>query len=138
MISPGQYAALNWPEDRRLMEYARGIGARFMMHQDSGATPHLENYARFDYLQAFDLGQDTDFEKLARLCPAANVNCILFPAWVGSTPLDDLRAELKRLMRLGGRFPSFSFSLYDVDSELGGDRLFAFFEVFRQCVSDET
>ncbi len=136
MISPRQYAALNWPEDRRLMDYARSIGARFMVHQDSGATPHLENYARFDYVQAFDLGQDTDFEKLARLCPTASVNCILFPAWVGSAPLDELGAELKRLLRLGRRLRSFSFSLYDVDTELGGDRLFEFFEVFRRCAQD--
>ena len=133
MISPGQYAALNWPADRRVMDYARSIGARFMMHQDSAANPHLENYARFDYLHAFDLGQDTDFERLARLCPEASVNCILFPAWVGATAPDALCAELTRLMRQGGRFPAFSFSLYDVDTELGGERLFEFFEIFRQC-----
>jgi hypothetical protein len=133
MISPRQYAALDWPEDRRLMAYARSIGARFMLHQDSGVNPHLEGYARFDYVQAFDVGQDTDFEKLHRLCPTVSVNCILFPAWVGSASVDELRGELARLMGLGNRFPSFSFSLYDVDSALGGDRLFEFFEVFRQC-----
>jgi hypothetical protein len=136
MISPRQYAALNCAEDRRLMEYARSLGARFMMHQDSNANPHLENYARFDYLHAFDLGQDTDFEKLHRLCPNASVNCILFPAWVSATPMEEIRAELSRLITLGSGFPSFSFSLFDVDTDLGGNRLFEFFETFRQCVRE--
>ena len=135
MISPVQYAALNWPEDRRVMDYARSIGARFMVHQDSGVNPHLENYARFEYLHAFDLGQDTDFEKLHRLCPNASVNCILFPAWVG-TPPGRLARNLSDSWTSGHRFPSFSFSLLDVDTELGGNRLFAFVEVFRQCAGE--
>jgi len=46
MISPAQYATFNLPEDRRLMEYARSVGAWFMMHQDSAANPHLAQYAK--------------------------------------------------------------------------------------------
>ena len=91
------------------------------VHGTPGLRRHAApgHYARFDYVQAFDLGQDTDFEKLARLCPTASVNCILFPAWVGSAPLDEFGAELKRLLRLGRRLRSFSFSLYDVDAGTG-------------------
>jgi len=136
MISPRQYAEFNEPADRRLMEYARSIGARFMIHQDSHANPHLENYARFEYLQAFDLGQDTDFERLHRLCPKARVNCILFPSWVGSHPRDEIRRELSRLMRAGKPFPAYSFSLLDVDTKLDGDLLFAFCEVFEECARE--
>jgi hypothetical protein len=133
MISPRQYAAFNLPEDRRLMEYARSIQARFMMHQDSAANPHLEQYAKLDYLHALDLGQDTDFERLSRLIPNAEVNCILFPAWIASHAREEVRAELLRLMRAGKAFPAFSFTCLEVDTQLDGDRLFEFHETFRQC-----
>jgi hypothetical protein len=133
MISPAHYAAWNEPRDRRLMEYARGIGARFMMHQDSNANVHLENYARLEYLHALDLGQDTDFERLACLFPNAEVNCILFPSWVESHAREEIREELLRLMDIGKRFPAFSFTLLEVDTKLGGDLLFQFHETFRHC-----
>jgi hypothetical protein len=133
MISPAHYAALNEPWDRRLMEYARAIGARFMMHQDSNANAHLENYARLEYLHALDLGQDTDFERLACLFPHAAVNCILFPSWIESHSRQEVCEELLRLMDLGKRFPVFSFTLLEVDTKLGGDPLFEFHETFCQC-----
>ncbi|MHB9076790.1 MAG: uroporphyrinogen decarboxylase family protein [Pirellulaceae bacterium] len=136
MISPDHYAALNYPCDRRLMEYARSVGARFMMHQDSGATVHLQNYAQFDYLHALDVGQDTDFEELGRRFPQADVNCILFPSWIETKAMDDIRAELRRLMEVGRRFPSFSFTLLEIDTKLGDDLIFSFYETFRQCAMD--
>ena len=138
MLSPRQYVEFNYPEDRRLMEYARSIGARFTIHQDSHVNPHLENYARFEYLQAFDLGQDTDFEKLQRLCPNADVNCILFPSWIESHALSDIREELLRLMWLGRRFHTFSFTLLEVDAQIVGDLIFAFCDTFQQCARDCT
>jgi hypothetical protein len=131
MISPRQYATFNEPHDRRLMQYAQTIGARFMMHQDSNA--HLENYAGLENLDALDLGQDTDFEKLAGLFPRAEVNCILFPSWIASHTMDEIRAELQRLMGLGKRFREFSFTLLEIDTQLGGDLIFDFHETFRQC-----
>lgn len=136
MISPRQYAALNEGEDRRLMEYARSIGARFMIHQDSDVNPHLEGYAQISYAQAFDFGQDSDFEKLGRLCPTAEVNCILFPSWIKSHPLVEIREELRRLMRLGSPFRAFSFTLLEVDTLLGEDLIFAFCDTFQQCARE--
>ena len=138
MISPRQYAAFNEPEDRRLMEYARSIGARFMIHQDSDVNPHLEGYSRFEYLHSFDFGQDTDFEKLSRLCPNAEVNCILFPSWIKSHPLLEIGEELRRLMQLGRRFRAFSFTLLEVDAKLGEDLIFAFHDTFQQCAATAT
>ena len=86
-------------------------GDRSAVHDASGLqhNAHLENYARLEYLHALDIGQDTDFEKVARLFPKAEVNCILFPAWIESHSMDEIRAELLRLMDLGNvfrRFPS--------------------------------
>jgi hypothetical protein len=133
MISPAQYAALNEPEDRQLMHYARRIGARFMMHQDSNATAQLANYARLEAIQAFDLGQDTDFETLARLCPRAEVNCILFPSWLESHSASEVASELLRLMELGKRFAGFSFTMLEIDGRLEGDWLFSFHETFQAC-----
>jgi hypothetical protein len=138
MISPRQYAAINAPEDRRIMEYARSIGARFMMHQDSAANPHLDEYAKLEYLHALDLGQDTDFERLAKLVPGAAVNCILFPSWIESHTMDEVRSELLRCMRAGRAFPAFSFTLLEVDTKLGGDLLFEFHETFRQCAMENS
>jgi len=136
MISPRQYAALNAPEDRRIMEYARSIGARFMMHQDSDVNPHLESYARMEYVQAFDFGQDTDFEKLGRLCPKAEVNCILFPSWIASRPMEDVRCELQRLMGIGKQFRRFSFTCLEMDEKLDGEVMAAFYETFRECAEE--
>lgn len=133
MISPAHYAAFNLPYDRRLMDYTRSIGARFMLHQDSDVNLHLENYARFDYLHALDFGQDTDFETLARRFPNAEVNCILFPAWVEAGGMGEIRGELLRLMQQGKRFPAFSFTLLEIDPRLGGDLIFEFYDTFRQC-----
>jgi hypothetical protein len=136
MISPRQYAALNAPEDRRLMDYARSIGARFMIHQDSGVNPHLPNYGRFPYVQAFDFGQDTDFEELSRLRPDAEVNCILFPSWIAARSPQDIRAELLRLMRVGSRFRAFSFTCLELDTQLDGELISAFYEIFEACARD--
>jgi hypothetical protein len=136
MISPRQYAALNASEDRRLMEYARSIGARFMVHQDSDVNPHLENYAGLEYVQAFDFGQDTDFEKLGRLCPRAAVNCILFPSWIAAQKPDDLRDELQRLMHIGKQFPAFTFTCLELDEKLDGECILTFFDVFAKCARE--
>jgi hypothetical protein len=136
MISPRQYAALNAPEDQRLMDYARSIGARFMIHQDSDVNPHLEHYAGLEYVQAFDFGQDTDFEKLSRLCPRAEVNCILFPAWIASHTQTQIRDELMRLMQVGKQFRAFTFSCLELDTNLDGEPISTFFETFEQCARD--
>ena len=47
--------------------------------------------------------------------------------------MDEIRAELQRLMGLGKRFPAFSFTLLEIDTQLGGDLIFDFHETFRQC-----
>ncbi len=136
MISPAQYAALNLDFDKRLADFASSIGARFLVHQDSGATPHLEHYASLGYVQGIDFGQDTDWEKAARLFPRAEANCILFPAWLRGRPREEIREELLRLMAAGARFPRFSFSILEVDEELARGKVFEFHEVFRECAEE--
>ncbi len=133
MISPQHYRELNQPFDRVIADYARQIGARFTMHQDSGVTPHLENYATLGEIHGFDFGQDTNLEKAAQVLPRADGSCILFPSWVKEQSADTLREELLRLMRLGKRFPAFQFTLYEIDPFLAGDKIVEFYEVFRQC-----
>ena len=135
MISPASYRALNERFDRWLMDSARAKGARFLMHQDSHVTPHLENYARLEHLDAVDFGQDTDFEKAARLMPHVAANCILFPAWLESHTIDEIREELLRLMTLGRAFRNFSFTILEIDQKLASQRIFEFYDVFRQCAS---
>lgn len=136
MISPEDYAKFSYPEDRRLMEYARSVGARFTIHQDSEANRQLENYAKFEHLHGFDLGQDTDFERLATLAPHAEVNCILFPAWIEAHGPDHIRAELTRLMTVGRRFPRFSFTMWEIDTRLDGAPLHTFYDAFRRCARE--
>lgn len=138
MISPATYRALDEPFDRRLMDHARRMGARFTIHQDSHVNVHLENYARFEYLHGVDFGQDTDFEKVARLMPGVTANCILFPSWLRSHSLDEIREELLRLMAIGRSFPRFTFVLLEVDSQLAEGRLFEFHELFRRCAAEQT
>jgi uroporphyrinogen-III decarboxylase len=136
MISPQDYATLNYPQDHRLMELARSAGARFTIHQDSDANQQLENYAKFEYLHAFDLGQDTDFVRLASLAPNAEVNCILFPAWIESHGPEDIREELTRLMTVGKRFPRFSFTMLEMDTRLDGAPIHMFYDAFRRCARE--
>ncbi len=133
MISPRQYAACNLDFDRELAVFAASAGARFLVHQDSGATPHLAGYARLGRVQGLDFGQDTDFQRAAELFPGAAANCILFPGWLQSTPLEDIREELDRLMRAGLGFSDFTFSIFEVDSSLAAGRVFEFYELFREC-----
>jgi hypothetical protein len=128
MISPGQYLACNRAFDAALLAYARRIGARFMVHQDSGATSHLEAYAGLGLVDAIDFGQDTDWEKAAQLFPRAQASCILFPAWLRSHSREELRDELSRLLRAGRAFPSFTFTLLELDVELAGDPLRILYE----------
>jgi hypothetical protein len=136
MISPAQYARFNLPYDRLILEYARAIGANFVMHQDSNVTAHLENYARLGPIQALDVGQDTDFEKVLALFPDASVNCILLPSWLMDKSADAIQEELTRLMAVGKRFPRFSFTLLEIDQNLGENRaIFELFEIFRKCES---
>jgi hypothetical protein len=135
MISPRQYAACNGPSDGRLAEHARGIGARFLVHQDSGATPHLRGYARLGTVQGIDFGQDTDWEQAAEVFPGAAANCILFPSWVRAHDGREMEEELRRLMRAGLRFPRFTFSLLELDNELAAGRVFEFHEAFARAAA---
>jgi hypothetical protein len=133
MISPAQYAAFNQEPDSRLAEFAARIGARFMVHQDSGATPHLRTYARLGPVHAIDFGQDTDWEEAGRLFPHAEANCILFPGWLRAHSGREIQEELVRLMRAGSRFPRFTFSILELDVELAAGKVLEFHEAFRKA-----
>jgi hypothetical protein len=133
MISPAQYEACNFPYDLRLAQYARDIGARFLVHQDSGASAHLAGYARLSYVQAIDFGQDTDWEAAARIFPDAEASCILFPGWLRSRSSREIEEELLRLMRLGGAFRRFSFSVLEVDEALAAGGIFELHDAFRRA-----
>jgi uroporphyrinogen-III decarboxylase len=131
MIAPAQYMEVNFESDLRLATYAREIGARFLLHQDSAINPHLENYARLGYVQGLDVGQDTDFERAYRLFPDAAVNCILFPHWVHDCSAAEIRAEIRRLMKIGVRFREFSFSLCEIDAAIADEKVFELHDIFR-------
>ena len=133
MISPRQYAECNADFDRELGGYAASIGARFLVHQDSDTTPHLANYRALGRVHGLDFGQDTDFQRAATLFPEASVNCILFPSWIASTPIEGIREELSRLMRIGRAFADFTFSIFEVDPTLAQGRIFEFYDIFREC-----
>ena len=132
MISPAQYAAFNEPQDRRLMEYAQD---RRAVHDAPGLQrqrpPGKLRAPRVPARPRSRAGYG--LRKLARLFPKAEVNCILFPSWIESHPMDEVRAELTRLMELGKSFPAFSFTLLEIDTKLGGDLLFEFHDLFREC-----
>ncbi|MGA2763860.1 MAG: hypothetical protein ABSG17_10895 [Spirochaetia bacterium] len=136
MISPAQYLDCNFSFDQALADYAASIGARFYVHQDSGATPHLESYARLGRVHGIDFGQDTDWEKAVRAFPAAEANCILFPGWLRSHSREEIRDELKRLLLAGSRFPRFSFSILEVDTEMAKGKVFELYEEFRRAAQD--
>jgi hypothetical protein len=133
MISPASYSEVNFSFDRELAERARSIGASLLVHQDSGATAHLARYAGIGYAHALDFGQDTDFTRAAVLFPGVSANCILFPAWVRATPVEGIAEELERLMRIGGDFADFSFSLFEVNLGLAEEKVFVLWETFRRC-----
>jgi len=133
MISPRQYEACNLAFDGELSRYAASIGARFLVHQDSGATAHLGNYARLLPVHALDFGQDTDFHEAARLFPGASANCIVFPSWIASSTAEEVRSELTRIMHVGLSLESFTFSIFEVDPVLAAGKIFEFSEIFRQC-----
>ncbi len=131
MISPSQYAELNLESDRRLAMYARSIGARFLVHQDSGATPHLCNYALLGKVDGLDFGQDTNWELASRTFVGATANCIIFPSWLHSHTKKEIEEELRRLMRAGNGFTSFTFSILEVDPRLAAGKIFEFHDAFR-------
>lgn len=133
MISPAQYLGANLEHDMRLAAYSRGIGARFLVHQDSGATPHLAGYTRLGKVDGIDFGQDTDWEAAARAFPGAEANCILLPSWIRAHTREDIREELHRLMSIGSAFPRFTFSLLELDGELAEHRIFEICEEMRSA-----
>ena len=133
MISPAHFAAFNLEPDSRLAEFARRIGARFIVHQDSGATPHLENYARLGGVQGIDFGQDTDWEAASRFFPGVEANCIVFPGWIRGHSRQEIQEELERLMTAGMQFPRFTFSILELDVELAAGKVFEFHEAFRKA-----
>jgi len=133
MISPDQYMECNYEHDRQLARFARKIGADFLVHQDSDASPHLANYSKLAPVHTLDLGQDSDFEEIHRLFPESSVNCILFPFWVQSHSSEEIREELNRIMRIGRLFPSFTFTLFEIDEPLSRGKIFEFYDDFRYC-----
>lgn len=106
----------------------------FCMHQDSGATPHLKNYAELGRIDTFDVGMDTDFEQLNEFFPNASVNCILFPHWLISHSMEDIKEEISRLVHIGKKFKSFSFSLFEIDLSIEDDLLFGLYEIFHKTL----
>jgi hypothetical protein len=136
MISPAQYAAMNLEPDRRLAEFAEGIGARFLVHQDSGVSPHLENYARLGQVHGIDFGQDTDWEAAARTFPGAEANCIIFAGWILAHSRAEIQEELQRLMKAGAGFSRFSFSILELDAALAAGKIFEFHEAFRRAAEN--
>ena len=137
MISPDQYMKINYQCDRQIMGYAKYIGAKFMVHQDSDVNAHLANYANFDYLHFLDLGQNTNFEQVAKIFPNVDVSCILLPSWLQSTSVGDMKDDLDRLITVGRLFRSFSLSLSDIDFETSKEKLFSFYENIRKCIVDK-
>ncbi len=135
MISPTQYTRCNFDFDKALAEYAEAIEARFFVHQDSGATPHLANYAALGRVHGIDFGQDTDWDRAADLFPDGEANCILFPGWLRSASKEEIRVELQKLMRSGSRFPRFSFSILEVDPELARGKIFELYDEFVRAAS---
>jgi hypothetical protein len=133
MISSAQYDACNRESDTRLAEYARRIGARFYVHQDSGVTPHLHSYALLGQVHGLDFGQDTDWAAAARVFPGAEATCIVFPSWIRSHSREEIRDELAALMRAGAAFPSFHFSILELDVELARGKIFEFYDAFREA-----
>jgi len=133
MISPEHYLRCNFEYDLQLVNYAKRNHLRFMVHQDSDATMHLDNYEQLKYVHALDLGQDTDFEKLAELFPYCDVSCILFPSWLNTTPLEEIREELIRIMKFRSAFTSLDFSVFDIDPVLAHSRIFEFYDIFQHC-----
>jgi hypothetical protein len=133
MISPKHYVNLNFPYDLQLINWAQHIGANLTLHQDSGVTPHLENYTKLGYVQTIDFGQDTDWEKAAQLFPAIEATCILFPSWLQDHSRDDVQEELLKIMKTTRSFKSFSFAIYDLDTLLGEKKIFEFYDAFRMC-----
>ena len=117
----------------QLAAYAERIGARFLVHQDSGVTPHLENYTRLGRVHGIDFGQDTDWEAAARAFPGVEANCIVFPGWILAHSREEIQEELQRLMLAGRRFPRFSFSLLELDVALAAGKVFEFHEAFRRA-----
>jgi hypothetical protein len=136
MISPAQYAAMNLKPDSRLAAFARTIGASFLVHQDSGVTPHLENYTRLGHVRGIDFGQDTDWDAAARRFPGAEANCIIFPGWILAHTRVEIQEELCRLMRSGMAFPRFTFSVLELDPALAGGKVFEFHEAFRRAAEE--
>lgn len=134
MISPQQYRDINYQYDLKIMEFARLKGAHFLIHQDSGVTPHLENYASFKYLHALDFGQDTDFKKLVKLFPSVSLNCILFPSWIYEASCEEISDQLLQIMTLAKDLPSLSFTLYEIDTLLTKEKIFMFYEIFKKCI----
>jgi hypothetical protein len=136
MISPASYRASNLSHDRELAGYARSVGAEFLVHQDSDANPHLENYASIGYVHALDFGQDTDFGKAAGLFPGAAASCIIFPGWLHTAEDAEIAETLTRIMRAGLAFPDFSFSLFELDPGLAEGKIFEFYDIFKRCAND--
>jgi hypothetical protein len=134
MISPKQYLNINYPYDLKIMEFARLKGANFLIHQDSGVSPHLENYASFEYLHALDFGQDTNFERLVKLFPHTSLNCILFPNWIYEASCEEISEQLLQIMTIAKNLPSLSFTLYEIDTLLTKEKIFSLYEIFTKCV----
>ena len=132
MISPDDYVRCNLEMDGWFRGYCLRRGLRFFVHQDSGVTAHLRNYRRLGAIDSFDVGMDTDFEKLHGLFPKAETNCIIFPQWLLSADEKAVAAELERLMRIGARFREFTFSMFEIDSALNRDQILRFVGVFKE------
>jgi len=133
MLSPDHYRDCNFAYDLDLVNFAKKLGANLVLHQDSDVTAHLANYARLGYVQVVDFGQDTDWEKTARLFADTDATCILFPGWFQGHSMDDVKEELLRIMTIADSFKSFSFAIYDIDAFLGEQKIFEFYDVFRKC-----
>jgi hypothetical protein len=105
----------------------------FLLHQDTGIDPYLEAYSRLEPIDAFDVGQDTDFLKLTRMFPDARITCILSPVWIKECPDQIIADSLARIVTetKGTRLPD--FALYDIGPDVSDDKIRVLAQITRNC-----
>ena len=94
MISPGQYADLLLPFDRRMAEVFGLIGVHNCAWR---ADPYFESYAQVPNLGYIDMGLDSNLTRARELFPKARRALMYTPMDLADKPIEEIRKDLQRI-----------------------------------------
>ena len=112
LISPGTYAEHILPHDINLAGRFLSTG----IHQDDAVKEIIDYYARIPHLDILQARDDSDWEKIAKLCPDITVSVLCYQNRLMYRKPSAIEGEIKEIIKkVGYRFKKMEIALTNIE-----------------------